>query len=85
MADLKSSFEKASREVQELSKRPDNNTLLKLYGLFKQGSEGDVLGKRSGFADFRGRAKHDAWAKLKGTPGKDAMKAYIQLVEKLKG
>ncbi len=84
MADLKSRFEKASQEVQKLSKRPDNNTLLKLYAMFKQGSEGDVSGKRPGFTDFKGRAKYDAWAKLKGTQGKEAMKGYIQLVEKLK-
>ncbi len=84
MADLKSKFEKASEEVQKLSKRPDNNTLLKLYALYKQGSVGDVTGKRPGFTDFKGRAKFDAWDNLKGTPSKEAMQSYIKLVEKLK-
>ena len=84
MADLKSKFEKASEEVQKLSKRPDNNALLKLYALYKQGSVGDVTGKRPGFTDFKGRAKFDAWDNLKGTPSKEAMQSYIKLVEKLK-
>ena len=85
MADLKSKFEKASEDVQKLSKRPDNDTLLKLYALYKQGSAGDVAGKRPGFTDFKGRAKFDAWTKLKGKSGKEAMESYIKLVNSLKG
>ena len=85
MADLKSKFEKASEDVQKLSKRPDNDTLLKLYALYKQGSAGDVAGKRPGFTDFKGRAKFDAWTKLKGKSGKEAMESYIKLVNTLKG
>ena len=85
MADLKSKFEKASEDVQKLSKRPDNDTLLKLYALYKQGSAGDVTGKRPGFTDFKGRAKFDAWTKLKGKSGKEAMESYIKLVNTLKG
>ena len=85
MADLKSKFEKASEDVQKLSKRPDNDTLLKLYALYKQGSAGDVAGKRPGFTDFKGRAKFDAWTKLKGTSGKEAMESYIKSVNSLKG
>ena len=85
MADLKSKFKKASEDVQKLSKRPDNDTLLKLYALYKQGSAGDVTGKRPGFTDFKGRAKFDAWTKLKGKSGKEAMESYIKLVNTLKG
>ncbi len=85
MADLKSKFQKASEEVQQLSKRPDNDALLNLYALYKQGSVGDVAGKRPGFTDFKGRAKYDAWAKLKGKTSKEAMESYIKLVETLKG
>ena len=85
MADLKSKFEKASEDVQKLSKRPDNDTLLKLYALYKQGSAGDVAGKRPGFTDFKGRAKFDAWTKLKGKSGKEAMESYIKSVNSLKG
>ena len=83
MADLKSAFEQASRDIQTLSERPDNDTLLRLYGLYKQGSEGDVKGDKPGFFDFVGTAKYEAWAKLAGTSQDDAMKKYVDLVKKL--
>ena len=84
MSDLKQHFEQAAQDVQKLSSRPDNNTLLKLYSLFKQGNEGDVSGKRPGFTDFKGRAKFDAWAALKGTSSEQAMQDYVDLVDELK-
>ena len=66
MADLKSQFEQAVADSKKLSEKPDNMTLLKLYALYKQGSSGDVDGKRPGFTDMVGRAKWDAWNELKG-------------------
>ena len=83
MADLKSAFEQASRDIQTLSERPDNDTLLRLYGLYKQGSEGDVKGDKPGFFDFVGTAKYEAWAKLKGTAQDEAKQKYVELVKKL--
>ncbi|MBD9437466.1 acyl-CoA-binding protein [Pseudoxanthomonas sp. PXM03] len=83
MADLKSAFDQASKDIQTLSERPDNDTLLRLYGLYKQGAEGDVKGDKPGFFDFVGTAKYEAWAKLKGTAQEDAQKKYVDLVKKL--
>ncbi|MDR7070635.1 acyl-CoA-binding protein [Pseudoxanthomonas japonensis] len=83
MADLKSAFEQASKDIQTLAERPDNDTLLRLYGLYKQGAEGDVKGDKPGFFDFVGTAKYEAWAKLKGTAQEDAQKKYVDLVKKL--
>lgn len=84
MADeLETRFEDAAARAQELPKRPDNQTMLKLYSLYKQATVGDVSGKRPGFADFVGRAKYDAWSKLKGQSSSDAMQAYITLVDEL--
>ena len=85
MSDLKTRFETATEAVKKLSERPDNDTLLKLYALYKQGSEGDVAGPKPGFFDFVGTAKYEAWAKLKGTRSEDAMQKYIDLVAKLGG
>ncbi len=85
MADLQSRFEQAKQDVQGLSERPDNDTLLRLYALYKQGSEGDVSGEKPGFFDFVGTAKYEAWAKLKGTAPDDAKKKYVELVKKLTG
>ncbi|HEY0660653.1 MAG TPA: acyl-CoA-binding protein [Lysobacter sp.] len=83
MTDLKAAFEQAKQDVQSLSERPDNDTLLRLYALYKQGSEGDVSGAKPGFFDFVGTAKYEAWAKLKGTSQDEAMKKYVDLVKKL--
>lgn len=83
MTDLKAAFEQAKQDVQALSERPDNDTLLRLYALYKQGAEGDVSGAKPGFFDFVGTAKYEAWAKLKGTGQDEAMKKYVDLVKKL--
>ena len=85
MSDLKTQFEKAAQEAQKLPKKPDNDTLLRLYALYKQATVGDVSGKRPGFMDMVGQAKYDAWAKAKGISKDAAMQAYIDLVNKLKG
>lgn len=84
MADLKSRFEAAVANSKNLSERPDNATLLKIYALYKQASEGDVDGKRPGMTDFVGRAKYDAWAAVKGKAKNDAMQDYVDLIESLK-
>lgn len=83
MSDLKKKFEDAAAAVKKLKEDPGNDAKLKLYALYKQGSEGDVEGKRPGFTDMIGRAKYDAWAKVKGTARDDAMKQYIDLVKSL--
>ena len=84
MSDLKAQFDAAVAASKTLSERPDNMTLLKLYALYKQGSEGDVQGKRPGFTDMVGRAKFDAWAELKGVAQDAAMQQYIDLVTALR-
>ena len=83
MSDLATQFEQAAKDVHALSERPDNDTLLRLYGLYKQGAEGDVSGPKPGFFDFVGTAKYESWAKLSGTSQDDAQKKYIDLVKKL--
>lgn len=85
MSDLKKQFEKAAKDVMALLERPDNETLLRLYGLYKQGSEGDVKGTKPGFFDFAGAAKYEAWEKLQGVSPEQAMKKYIELAKKLAG
>lgn len=85
MSDLSAEFEQATQDVKSLPERPDNDVLLKLYALYKQGSEGDVNGPKPGFFDFVGTAKYEAWAKLAGTAQDAAKKQYIALVKKLVG
>jgi acyl-CoA-binding protein len=83
MSDLKTRFEAAVADSKNLSERPDNATLLKLYALYKQATAGDAAEPRPGFSDMVGRAKWDAWNALKGKSGDEAMQQYIDLVESL--
>jgi diazepam-binding inhibitor (GABA receptor modulating acyl-CoA-binding protein) len=85
VSNLKAKFESAVADSKKLPERPSNDVLLKLYALYKQGTEGDVSGKRPGFTDMVGRAKYDAWAAVKGLSGDDAMQQYIDLVTSQKG
>ncbi len=82
---LDEKFADAQVRIKTLTKRPDNMELLDLYALFKQGSAGNVSGKRPGMMDFKGRAKYDAWASKKGTGQEAAKEAYVALVERLMG
>lgn len=83
MADLKSRFDAAVANSKNVSERPDNATLLKIYALYKQATSGDNAEKKPGFGDMVGRAKWDAWNGLKGTSGDDAMQQYVDLIESL--
>lgn len=83
MNDLRGEFDQAAEDVQRLTKRPDNDTLLKLYALYKQGTEGDLKRTQPGFFDFVGTAKHEAWAQLGGVSEEEAMHRYITLVQQL--
>ncbi len=83
MATLKSQFESAVANSKSLTERPDNSTLLKIYALYKQATEGDNAEKKPGFTDMVGRAKWDAWNGCKGMDSKDAMQQYVDLIESL--
>lgn len=84
MATLEEQFKSAQADVQQLSERPDNDTLLELYSFYKQATEGDVSGDKPGAFDFKARAKYDAWEARKGMKREVAMQAYVRLVEHLK-
>ena len=85
MTEINSRFEQASVAAKSLPQRPDNDTMLKLYALYKQGSAGDVSGNKPGMFDFVGVAKYEAWKGLQGLSQEDAMNQYVELVGKLGG
>ncbi len=76
-------FAEAQERVKKLSRRPSNEQLLQLYGLYKQATEGDARGSRPGMLDPVGRAKWDAWAARKGTAPDEARRLYVGLVDEL--
>ncbi len=83
MADLNAEFQTAVDNSKQLSERPDNATLLKIYALYKQASGGDNAEAKPGFSDMVGRAKWDAWNALKGTSPDAAKQQYIDLIGSL--
>ena len=83
MADLNATFEAAVANSKNLSARPDNATLLKIYALYKQATAGDNTEKKPSFSDMVGRAKWDAWEKLKGTSADEAKQPYVDLITSL--
>jgi diazepam-binding inhibitor (GABA receptor modulator, acyl-CoA-binding protein) len=85
ITDLAKQFEEASEDSKNLSERPSNDTLLQLYSLYKQATDGDVnTDPPSNAFDFVAKAKYETWARLKGKSKEAAMQEYINLVDKLK-
>jgi len=79
-------FQQAVADSKMLPSKPDNETLLRLYSLYKQATEGDAAddGPTNMF-DFVGKAKYEAWDSLRGKAKEEAMDEYVQLVQQLKG
>jgi len=82
--DLKPLFEQAVADSKSLPDRPSNETILQLYSLYKQATEGDANGEAPNMFDFVAKAKYEAWSSLKGKTPEAAMQEYINLVNKLK-
>ncbi len=80
---LQEQFDAAVAQSKELTKRPTNEELLKIYALFKQATEGDVSGERPGGFDFKAIAKFDAWAELKGKTIEQAKQEYVDFMATL--
>ncbi|MDO5624827.1 MAG: acyl-CoA-binding protein [Pseudomonadota bacterium] len=84
MSDLDTRFHEAQANAKLLTTRPDNVTLLQIYALYKQATEGDNEEAKPGFADIVARAKWDAWKKLEDTSADEAKTQYIALIDKLR-
>ncbi|MCL4132150.1 UNVERIFIED_CONTAM: hypothetical protein GTU68_064539 [Idotea baltica] len=80
---MSSEFEEAKTRLGKLQEDPGNETKLKIYGLFKQSTEGPVQSKRPGMMDFVARAKWDAWNSNGTISKEEAQKQYIGLVNSL--
>jgi diazepam-binding inhibitor (GABA receptor modulator, acyl-CoA-binding protein) len=82
---MEDQFSRAQERVNKLSRRPSNDQLLELYSLYKQAIVGNVTGDRPGGFDFKGRAKWDAWKQRDNLSRQEAMRQYVDLVERLEG
>lgn len=82
---LEEQFVDAVTSSKLLKEKPDTDTLLMLYSLYKQATDGGAPQKGEyGMFDFVAKAKHDAWLKISGKTKEEAMLEYILLVEKLR-
>lgn len=81
---LQEKFEKAVLESKQLSKKPSNEVLLKIYSLYKQATQGDVKGEKPNGFDFINIAKYKAWEDLLGKKAEESMQEYVDLINSLK-
>lgn len=81
--ELQEEFENAAERAKKLPRQPDE-TLLKLYSLYKQGTIGDInVDRPTNPFDMVGLAKHGSWEELKGMSKEEAKRQYIKLVSEL--
>ncbi len=78
-----SQFKLAAEAVNQLSTKPNNDILGKLYGLYKQATVGDNNTSKPGMLDLKGNAKWNSWNNYKGYSKYQAEVDYIKLVNKL--
>jgi pimeloyl-ACP methyl ester carboxylesterase/acyl-CoA-binding protein len=85
--DLRVRFDQAVEKVRTAPPdgpfKPSNELKLKMYALYRQATDGDVQGKRPGMLDVVARYKYDAWAMARGLSAEEAMRRYVQEVEKV--
>lgn len=85
MSDLETDFQQAVEKVRNAPAdgdfKPSRDYMLTMYALYRQGTDGDVSGKRPGMLNVVARAKHDAWAAIRGKDRQTAMREYIAEVD----
>ena len=69
--------------TKRFTSKPNNEELLKLYGLYKQATEGDIETERPGGFDFKAAAKYNSWLAFKGKSKAEATELYLELVNQL--
>lgn len=75
-------FEQAAGDIKTHGKNLSNENMLKLYGLYKQATVGDINIAQPGMFDMKGKAKWNAWNQEKGKTTEVAKREYVQEVLK---
>jgi acyl-CoA-binding protein len=79
---IQNEFEKACENIKK-EKNLDNETLLYIYGLYKQATEGDCNIQKPSFFDPKGSAKWNAWNENLGMDKITAMRRYVRRINKI--
>ena len=80
---LEKEFIHSTEIIKTLTKRPTNDELLKLYGLFKQATEGNNNTPQPLIINIKDRAKWNAWYTQKGKTRRTVQKEYSDFVQNL--
>lgn len=83
MKSIDEKFKQAVLDVKTLSNRPNNETLLQLYGLYKQVTIGNINIAQPWAIQLEKRAKWDSWKLFENMDKTKAMTKYIEIVENL--
>ncbi|OBT76478.1 hypothetical protein VF21_04015 [Pseudogymnoascus sp. 05NY08] len=85
---LSPAFNQAVVDSKKLVKKPTNDHLLEMYGLYKQATQEPPIeqSENPGTFDLKGKAKKRAWQKVvdEGVTPEQAQEKYIALIEQLK-
>lgn len=81
--EITKTFTLAANHLTKLVSKLDNDTLLNLYGYYKQGLEGPCNTPKPSWYDMKAKSKWEAWNKLKDMPQNDAKVLYINLIKKI--
>uniref|UniRef100_UPI00397F4E77 acyl-CoA-binding domain-containing protein n=1 Tax=Salmonella sp. s51228 TaxID=3159652 RepID=UPI00397F4E77 len=85
--DLETKFKKCTDFVRALPKdgpiKPSDETKLRFYSHFKQATVGACQEPQSGFLDFVGKSKHNAWSGLGAMTKEAAMQGYINALREV--
>ncbi|KAF6778015.1 hypothetical protein AHF37_02599 [Paragonimus kellicotti] len=76
-------FNTAAENVKHLKKRPSDNELLSLYGLFKQATQGDNTTGQPSVLSVKDRSKWNAWTSHKGLSKQVAQEKYIKMADEI--
>lgn len=80
------SFDTAAKAIKDSANqnvKMSDDELLQIYALYKQGTTGDNNTDKPGMLDLKGKAKWEAWNKLKGKSKETAQKEYVELARNL--
>ncbi len=81
---LEQDFNTAAEEVKNLTKKPSDKDLLKLYGLFKQSTLGINNEPKPSIFNPTASSKWNAWYENRMLSKNMAKRKYIEIVEQFK-
>jgi len=81
--DINTKFKECQNILQRQDKINDTNTLLKLYGLYKQATIGNNIDEEPNIIYFRDYCKWESWNKYRNLTKKEAKTKFIEFTNTL--